>query len=145
MSTVFLTVISGVTVFVIGQLIMKFYIDPIVRFKESIGRIIHFFLTNRAIITNTYATLEQQAELKSLGGDLLASKQAIAHYCLLCRLFGLPTEGNVLEACQIINQVSHNMVKDTSPKNGNVENSIENQRAISRLAETLGVKLDFTR
>lgn len=145
MSEVFLTVLSGVLVFVIGQLFMRFYIEPVLEFRKSIGRVIHFFLTNRSKITNTNASFEQQVELKRLGGEILAAKQAIPHYCKLRWFFSLPEEESVLEACQVINEISVNMVKDTSHKKGGAENGIENLFAISKLEENLGVKLDFTR
>lgn len=145
MSEVFLTVLSGVSVFVMGQLIMRFYIEPVIEFKKSIGRVVHFFLTNRSKITNTNASFEQQAELQCLGGEILAFKQAIPHYCKFRWFFSLPEEESVLEACQIINEISYNMVKDTSLEKDVVKNCIQNGSAISKLEEKLGVKLDFTR
>jgi len=39
MSVVFLTVFSGVSVFVIGQIFIKFFIDPILEQRKAIGQV----------------------------------------------------------------------------------------------------------
>ena len=44
MSTVFETVIAGVTIFVAGQIVIKFMLEPILEFKTLLGEISHKFL-----------------------------------------------------------------------------------------------------
>lgn len=64
--SIFLTIFAGVSVFVLGQFILKLVLDPIVSFKESLGTLSAFFLRHQAKITNANASDKMQNELKIL-------------------------------------------------------------------------------
>lgn len=50
--TVFFTVLSGVSIFVIGQLIVKLVLDPVHDLKKIIGQISHTLIERANIIAN---------------------------------------------------------------------------------------------
>jgi hypothetical protein len=45
--TVFITVLAGTSVFVLGQIVLKFVIEPIISFKEAIGGISYLILVHQ--------------------------------------------------------------------------------------------------
>jgi len=49
-STVFLTVFAGVTTYVLGQLILKFLIEPVHELKRTIGEIAHSLVEHANVI-----------------------------------------------------------------------------------------------
>ncbi len=44
MDTVFLTVLSGVSVYVIGQIVLKFVVDPLHAQRKTRGKVIDFLI-----------------------------------------------------------------------------------------------------
>ena len=52
------TILTGVSIFVIGQFVLKLVLDPIVTFKTVLGELSAFFLKEQAKITNATATEE---------------------------------------------------------------------------------------
>lgn len=50
--TVFLTVLSGVMTFVIGQLIVKLLLDPVQDMKKTIAQISHTLIERENVIAN---------------------------------------------------------------------------------------------
>lgn len=51
-SSAFVTVVTGVSVFVLGQLIVKGAIEPYISFREQLGKISNLLLCNQAKIVN---------------------------------------------------------------------------------------------
>jgi len=103
---ILLTVLSGTCVFVCSQVFLKFFIDPIISFKEAIGNICHIFLSNQADIVNALASDILVQEIKTASGILLSKKQAIPLYKITSCLSGLPQEHDVLVACACLNKIS---------------------------------------
>ena len=50
--TVFLTVISGVLTYVLGQLVLKLVIEPVQETKRTIGQISHSLIEHGNVIQN---------------------------------------------------------------------------------------------
>lgn len=144
MLTTILTIIAGVTVFVIGQFILKLILDPVVAYKESLGRVSAFFLKNRAQITNVNADLELQSELRGLISTLLSKKEAIPKYQKISQVLGLPKEEDLIQACQSLNLIGYEMVKETSRHNGHTEGSINILLELQKVSGFLGIRLDYS-
>jgi hypothetical protein len=104
--SILLTIVAGVSVFVIGQFILKLVLDPLVSFKNVLGELSAFFLREQAKITNAHATDEVQAELKRLASSILAAKHAIPFYGLWRLIFMLPSERAIVSACQSLNWIA---------------------------------------
>lgn len=142
--SIFFTILAGVTVFVIGQFILKLVLEPLVSFKESLGELSAFFLRNRAKITNANATLEMQDEVKRLGSTLISKRQAIPLYRVFAFLLRMPSEKNIIESCRSLNAISAEMVKDTSRHKGGLQGPVEILMELQKISELLGVRLDYS-
>lgn len=107
-SSVFLTVFSGVAVFVTGQIIVKIGIDPYIAFKEQTGRISALLLREQAKIVNGVSTADLILELKDASALLLAKYSAVP--CCLKKSYlrrrVLPSKSNVLKAAHNLNLIS---------------------------------------
>ncbi|EKO3594195.1 hypothetical protein P0F40_003530 [Vibrio metschnikovii] len=137
--TFFLTIITGFSIFVLGQFFLKLVLEPIVAFKESLGSLSAFCLRNRASITNAAATLEEQNELRLIVSTILSKKHAIPFYSQLSSVLGLPSSENLLLACQNLNFVAYEMYKETTMTK-------QYGQIVFKLHETsklLGLRLDF--
>ncbi|HCH5920277.1 TPA: hypothetical protein NK048_004818 [Vibrio parahaemolyticus] len=111
--SVSLTVLSGFLVFVLGQFVLKLVLEPIVSFKEALGSLSAFCLKNRAKITNANASLNEKSELRQIISTILSKKEAIPCYSKVARILRLPSEIDLLKACQNLNFVAYEMCKDT--------------------------------
>ena len=140
----FTTIVAGVTVFVFGQFILKLILDPVVSFKESLGCISAFFLRNRAAITNVNATIDMQNELRDLISILLSKKEAIPQYNYISKALFLPPEDALIKACQSLNLVGYEMVKETSQDNGSLKGSINILMELRNVSELLEIRLDYS-
>lgn len=142
--SIFATILAGVSVFVVGQFVLKLVLEPIVGFKESIGEVAAFCLRYRAKITNRRATLEMQEDLKCLIASMRAKRQAIPFYRLLRYVFALPSDKNLVAACQSMNLVSMEMVKETSRQNEDLPGCIEIMWEIQNVETCLNIRLDYS-
>jgi len=71
--------LSGVSVFVLGQFVLRLVLDPIVEFKKTLGELSALFLMEQASITNAKATPKTQEDLRRLSSTLVSNKQAIPY------------------------------------------------------------------
>ena len=101
-----LTILAGVTVFVLGQFIIRLILDPIVSLKESLGEVSHLFLLQQAKITNGIGSSKLQEQIIMSSATLLAKKQAIPCYKLFGYIFGLPSEKKIIDGCGYLNHTS---------------------------------------
>ena len=106
MNTVFETVLAGVTVYVAGQFIIKFIIEPVLNFKELLGKISHTFLNNQSEILQAHGAPELRTELFFLAATLLEKRQAITWYRGVSRMFSLPSSSEVLAGSRYLNLLS---------------------------------------
>lgn len=74
------TILSGVFVFVAGQLFAKLAIDPYVAFKEQMGRISVLLLRSQDKITNGRADDDLIHELKESAALLMARYSALPFF-----------------------------------------------------------------
>lgn len=138
--SIFLTILVGVTVFVIGQFILKLVLDPIVSFKESLGSLIAFCLKNKASMANRTASEKIQNELRDIISTLIIKMNAIPFYKVFSFVPSLPKEQNVQEACLLLNDISYSINKDTAKHCGDILHVFMELEKVSNL---LGVKLKY--
>lgn len=72
MSTVFETVLAGVCVLVVGQIVIKFIIEPILAYRELLGKISCTFLRNQTEIITAKGNEKLKVEIFTLASELLA-------------------------------------------------------------------------
>ena len=100
---IFLTIFSGVAVFVLGQIILKLVIEPVHRFRSTIADISYALVYYADIYSNPGITGKEREEetkqkLRTLSSELNAATYLIPKYDLTRRVFGLPQREKVVEA-----------------------------------------------
>lgn len=107
-SSAAVTVLTGVTVFVAGQLIAKRFIEPYVAFREQLGRITALLLREQAKITNFKANADLIHDLKDAAAQLM-SKYSALPYILKRSYIGIrfvPSDSEVLGSARNLNQIA---------------------------------------
>ncbi|MCM2290602.1 MAG: hypothetical protein NDI67_16375 [Sulfuritalea sp.] len=112
--SVFATVVSGVTVFVVGQVLLKLVIEPIQKLREAIAEVAFYLANDHAVIHNAETVEKEVAQaaysnLRQLGARLVSNRQLIPSYPYLRKLFSLPDSANIQEASQKLFQISNHM------------------------------------
>lgn len=81
-SSAFVTVVTGVSVFVLGQLIVKGAIEPYISFREQLGKISNLLLLNQAKITTPCSDINPEIihDLKNAAAQLMAKYSALPFY-----------------------------------------------------------------
>jgi hypothetical protein len=118
-NSIFLTILSGVTVFVLGQFVLKLVLEPIVSLKNIFGELSALFLREQARITNANATDEIQNEIKRLSSSILANRQAIPFYKCVAFILRLPNDESLINACGSLNKISYRVVGQRPATSGN--------------------------
>ena len=110
----FLTIIAGVTIFVIGQFILKLILEPIVGLKETLGEVSSLFLREQSGFINDNVNKDVQNEVIRLSSMILAKKQAILLYSVFAKILRMPSESNLIEGCRSLNLISYLVIKNSS-------------------------------
>jgi len=136
---VFATAISAVLVFVAGQIVQRFVIEPVQEQKRLIGEIAHvlLFYANRGpegVEMGTFTAEhihEASHHLRNLAGRLRSSLFYVPFYDALALLGRVPKKYDVLEAAKLLVGWSNGILnKGSGPDN------IRQRRII---AEKLGI------
>lgn len=93
--TLFTTILAGVTVFVLGQIVLKWMIEPIQELRKLKGEILFHLANDHATIHNAKTVKKETAlevgrTLERLGASLLANQHLIPMYSRIQRVFQLP-------------------------------------------------------
>lgn len=110
----FLTIIAGVTIFVIGQFILKLILEPIVGLKETLGEVSSLFLREQSGFINDNVNKDVQNEVIRLSSMILAKKQAILLYSVFAKILRMPSASNLIEGCRSLNLISYLVIKNSS-------------------------------
>jgi hypothetical protein len=151
--TIFWTIFAGVCVYVLGQLALKFVIDPVHQQRETIGKIVDFLIyhadryTNpggfRALDDLLQAQRENRVALlnetkraaRMLASDLMVRTLAIPFYGLLERFGWAPTRANIREAQSGLFFLSNALYEGGD--------GIENYEKAQSIEKALGVSTEF--
>src|SRR4051812_29404974 len=107
---IFLTILSGVAVYILGQTFLNFVLEPIKAFNKERGDASFFMLSLRAKITNASNTDSKiQSEVKEVAAALISTMAQIPCYSLTRRIFSLPPEQDVFEGARELVLISHGM------------------------------------
>ena len=117
---VFWTVLSGVTVYVLGQVFVKFVIDPIQAFYTLTGEVGHSLIVYANIYCNVPVCdkselREPHEAFRRLSGQLFVSAYAIPWYGLWAKLRFLPPRKDVQDAAEQLIGLSNGCL-DTSDR-----------------------------
>jgi hypothetical protein len=142
MST-FITIIAGVTVYVIGQLIIKLVVDPIQAFKSTVGEISIALINNANVYANpgiqsAERNNEASKEFRLLASILSARVNLIPKYEWTSKVFALPSRDEIHEAKSKLILLSNNLhvagydVQGMSP-------GMLNSRQAEKISDILGI------
>lgn len=112
---VFLTVVAGVAVFVFGQAVMKFLVEPWHEYRTLVGRIAHAVIlysnaTDNPMVASPTPVDEARRELRSLAGHLWQRTYAIPLYGPLSRVcWWMPTREEIPKASGALIGLSNSM------------------------------------
>lgn len=104
--TTFITVFSGTLVFVLGQIINKFFIEPIHNQSKVVGKIGYNLIFYSYIINNPGLSLDtmpqdvrQEAyqELRGLASEIMMRTYIIKGYCFFEKLKIVPRQNYISE------------------------------------------------
>ena len=139
-STVFLTVLSGALTYVVGQVLLKLYIEPALDLRKTVGLIAHAMVHRANVIQNpgvpTSETMTQTSnELRTFSAQLQAHIYLIPRYGMLALLFGLPSKANVLSASKSLLGLSNSIYT----ANESVYDA--NSKRVENVCDSLGIYL----
>ena len=139
-TTVFLTVISGVLTYVLGQLVLKLLIEPVQEMKKLIGQIAHS-LTEHANVIHNPGMLSQEItsttsqHLRKLSAQLEAQLYLVPMYSVTACIFRLPTRNQVLSATRSLIGLSNSVFRVTD---GIYESNV---KRVENIHDSLGLYL----
>ena len=138
-----LTILVGVSIFVIGQVLLKLLVEPIVSLKTSIGELSALFLREHACVTNASATEATQQALKNLTSRILSHKQAIPLYPICAIVFGLPSEKKLIDSCSSVNYIAHYAVKSASEEKSKFGVAVEIHKEMKNISQKMKILVEY--
>ncbi len=118
-----LTIIGGVTIFVLGQVFLKFFIEPIHQLLAHIGKIADLLVYHSDVFLSTYElnTPDQarsaSQDLRKAGGELLAKNHIIHWHKLWSILRILPKKDDIFHAHIELIGLSNGVLKSDPTRN----------------------------
>lgn len=138
------TILAGVSVFVLGQFVLKLFLEPIVEFKKSLGELSAFFLREKSKITNAHCTTDIENELKRLASTLLSTKQAIPFYSFFSIFLFLPSTKDLYKACGSLNLISYYVMPNNPDLESKPNTCFKIREEMTKIAKNLNVKITYS-
>jgi hypothetical protein len=109
---VFLTVLSGTLIYVLGQFGLKLVVEPVHELKKTIGAISFSLIERANVIFNPGLSPkdvndETARELRKLASQLPPHLYLIPRYPVMARIFGLPVLAEILAASKAMMGLSN--------------------------------------
>jgi hypothetical protein len=114
MNTVFATILAGVTVFVLGQIFLKWFIEPIQELRRVIAEVVFHLANEHATIHNADMIDKDKAlsagrTLEELGARLMAAQHLIPFYDKTSKTLSLPSRDDIVFAAKRLSLISKSM------------------------------------
>lgn len=140
MSTVFPTVLAGVSVFVIGQLLIKFLLDPLQEYFRLKGDIADALIYYAHVYSNPGVgsdELMREAHecLRKHASSLLSRKGAIPFYQFWAKIGLLPVREQILFAHVNLIGLSNGLFRNDR------ESIVHNDTRVSHIVNALGLDI----
>jgi len=134
---IFLTVISGVLIFVLGQIIQTFFLKPILDLKVVLGEISHKVKFHTNVITNS-GIKEQlvdwsSKDMRDLSCQLESKYLAIPFRDFFGFINAIPKRNNIKKATEYLILLSN--------AGGKPKYEVKNYETIEKLKKSLGIYL----
>ena len=130
-SEIFKTVLSGVTVFVLGQILVKLVIEPVQQLKKTIGEIcyaLHYYSNKYSNPNNldTDTSKETQEAIRHISCQLAKDFSTVPFYSLTRIVFFLPSREHIFDArTKLIGISNWLLVKGAKAPFWNIKNAQE--------------------
>ena len=116
--TVFITVLSGVLTYVVGQLVVKIVIEPVQDARRTIGQISHSLIEHANVIANPGVPSEDvmretAQHLRKLSSQLQSHLYLVPRYATTARVFALPSKDQLLLASKYLIGLSNSVYRAT--------------------------------
>jgi hypothetical protein len=139
--TVFGTIVSGTFVFVLGQIILQFWIVPVQEFRKTIAAIAHARVEVGEVTSNPGVLVPERNDkasrrLRKLSAQLQSHLFLVWPYAPVARLFKLPSRDHVVQASRSLAGLSTSVFSDT----GRTPES--NVRKWAKICDALGIELE---
>jgi len=142
-ATAALTIAGGVLVYVVGQLLSKFFIEPMHELRKTIGDVrfnlaFHAPVIHTPIARNSERSEKAYEALMKSSCDLLARVNAIPFYGFLSKVSGgfLPSKKAIVEAAVQLRGLS-TYVHETGAKANEALETID--KRVARIEKNLGL------
>ena len=117
-ATVFLTVLSGVVTYVVGQIVVKLLIEPVQETKKTIGQISHSLIEHAAVFQNPGipsedAMRQTSQHLRKLSSQLNAHLYLVPAYKLTAKVFLLPDREKLIAAAGGLMGLSNSVYRNS--------------------------------
>ena len=137
-STVLLTVLSGVLIYVLGQLVEKLVIEPVHEMKKTIALISQSFIEYDQFIHNpglheTDKIDEVSRHFRKLSSQIRAHLYLVPLYRFMSRVFGLPERTKALEAAKWLRGLSNGLHTNHGQPHGT------NAKTKEKICDYLGI------
>lgn len=141
MGEIFYTVVVAVTILVVGQIIIKFVIEPIHEQKKVIGEIVDALdyyadVYFNLMLTSEERTQEASKRFRQLATTLKAKTHLIPRYTLLSQLGFVHGYKDMVEVCAKLSGLSNSCRK---PRPGVSDKTEHCESYRKRIKEILGV------
>ena len=102
---IFATIVTGVLVFLIGQAVLKFFLEPPQEFRRTVSEIAHALIEHANVYANpglgdTQKLTDTSVALRRLSSKLLAQMHLTPKYRFLSKIRCLPSEKAVDNAAR---------------------------------------------
>ena len=133
-----LTILGGLTLLVIGQIVIRSVIDPIFDIRKLRGKISNALIFYEdsymtPIKHRTPESVEARNAFKSLGAQLEVNSHALPFYRFFAFIRAVPNMDSIIKAGSNLWSLSNSL------DSGNVENSKRNRQAIIEALNLRGV------
>lgn len=104
------TVIAGVLVFLLGQLVLKCVIEPVQVLKATIARVSNLLLLHQAKLMNASCDDAIAEDMKRLSAEIISHSYHILWFPVSRLAFGLPSRMSLVNAAQDLNMLYYGML-----------------------------------
>lgn len=121
--TILITVSSGVLVFVLGQIIQRYALDPLMNYKKARAAVLNHLISSAAVIalptpTEKVIVNEEFRQYKDkaieLGSELVSSVRSVPLYNLYRKIFRYPSMDDTLVVASYLIDIANNIDSGTS-------------------------------
>jgi hypothetical protein len=150
MITFSITVLGGILIFLIGQYIVRFIIEPTIELKKTFSELSTDILYNLGEISNASSDKDISLKLRKKSAEIVSKSEGILFYRFAQIFFHLPAKKNILKAARELNRVSAYMRQEIKDQHNNFKDQVrsidfpsENVIAVALISDLLKLKTDY--